>query len=99
MKTIPPLPLYNLHGSAGNSAQGRLHVTFALLNPSLNVSVVGLAIVKLNVYHWRSQNEIQNINHAIYVRGTASVVLWSEFLATDPEVPGSIPVPTRFSEK
>jgi hypothetical protein len=27
------------------------------------------------------------------------VVLWSEFLATDPEVPGSIPGATRFSEK
>jgi hypothetical protein len=33
-----------------------------------------------------------------YLR-TASVVWWSEFLATDPEVPGSIPGPTRFSEK
>jgi hypothetical protein len=31
--------------------------------------------------------------------GTASVVYWSEFLATDPEVPGSIPNPTRLSEK
>jgi hypothetical protein len=30
---------------------------------------------------------------------TASVVYWSEFLATDAEVPGSIPGPTRFSEK
>jgi hypothetical protein len=29
----------------------------------------------------------------------ASVVWWSEFLATDPEGPGSIPGPTRFSEK
>jgi hypothetical protein len=28
---------------------------------------------------------------------TASVVKWLEFLATDPEVPGSIPDPTRFS--
>jgi hypothetical protein len=25
--------------------------------------------------------------------------IWSEFLATDLEVPGSIPGPTRFSEK
>jgi hypothetical protein len=24
---------------------------------------------------------------------------WSEFLATDPEIPGSIPDPTRFCEK
>jgi hypothetical protein len=30
---------------------------------------------------------------------TASVVQWSEFLGTDPEVPGSIPGATRFSEK
>jgi hypothetical protein len=30
---------------------------------------------------------------------TASVVLWPEFPATDPEVPGSIPGATRFSEK
>jgi hypothetical protein len=30
---------------------------------------------------------------------TASVVYWSEFLATDPEVAGSIPGATRFSEK
>jgi hypothetical protein len=29
----------------------------------------------------------------------ASVVYWSEFLATDPEDPGSILGPTRFSEK
>jgi hypothetical protein len=27
-----------------------------------------------------------------------SVVYWSEFLATDPEDPGSIPCPTTFSE-
>jgi hypothetical protein len=30
---------------------------------------------------------------------TASVVQRSEFLATDPEVPGSIPSATRLSEK
>jgi hypothetical protein len=30
---------------------------------------------------------------------TSSVVQWSEFLATDPENPGSIPDATRFSEK
>jgi hypothetical protein len=29
---------------------------------------------------------------------TASVVWWSEFLAANPEVPGSIPCATRFSE-
>jgi hypothetical protein len=35
----------------------------------------------------------------LVIQKTASVVLWSEFLATDPEVPGSISSPTRFSEK
>jgi hypothetical protein len=30
---------------------------------------------------------------------TASVVSWSEFVATNTEVPGSIPGATRFSEK
>jgi hypothetical protein len=30
---------------------------------------------------------------------TASVVWWSEFLAIDPEVLGSIPGAIRFSEK
>jgi hypothetical protein len=30
---------------------------------------------------------------------TASVVKWVEFLATDPEVPASVPCATRFSEK
>jgi hypothetical protein len=30
--------------------------------------------------------------------GTASVVYWSEFLATDPGVPGSIPGTTKKKE-
>jgi hypothetical protein len=34
-----------------------------------------------------------------YAGGTTSVVYWSQLLATDPEVPGSIPDTTRFSEK
>ena len=34
----------------------------------------------------------------VIVFSTASVVYWSEFLATDTEVPGSIPGATRFSE-
>jgi hypothetical protein len=29
---------------------------------------------------------------------TTSVVQWSDFIAADPEVPGSIPGATRFSE-
>jgi hypothetical protein len=30
---------------------------------------------------------------------TACMVQWSEFLATDPEIPGSITGATRFPEK
>jgi hypothetical protein len=33
------------------------------------------------------------------IRMTSSVVMWSEFLATVSEVPGSIPGATRFSDK
>jgi hypothetical protein len=29
---------------------------------------------------------------------TASVVQWSDFLATDPQIPGPIPDAARFSE-
>jgi hypothetical protein len=35
----------------------------------------------------------------VYPLMIASVVYLSEFLATDPEVPGLIPGATRFSEK
>jgi hypothetical protein len=44
---------------------------------------------------------IQFKNYIKYARmwDTASVVQWSEFLATEPEVPGSIPGASRFSEK
>jgi hypothetical protein len=34
-----------------------------------------------------------------FIEKTASVVQWSEFLVTDPEVLGSVPGPNRFSEK
>jgi hypothetical protein len=35
---------------------------------------------------------------ASHVSVTASVVQWSEFLVANPEVPGTIPGATRFSE-
>lgn len=42
-------------------------------------------------------------SHGIYlqlgIHKTASAVLWAEFLAIDPEVPGSIARATRLSEK
>jgi hypothetical protein len=37
--------------------------------------------------------------HGYEVPVTASVVWFPEFMAIDPEVPGSIPGTTRFSEK
>jgi hypothetical protein len=39
-----------------------------------------------------------HIFHSSMVRWTASVVEWSEFLAANPEVLGSIPGAARFSE-
>jgi hypothetical protein len=39
------------------------------------------------------------LNLGLMTLSAASVVKWSEFLATFPEVPGSIPGATRFSEK
>jgi hypothetical protein len=39
------------------------------------------------------------ISHFLRTGWTASVVKWSEFLATDKEDLGSIPSATRFSEK
>jgi hypothetical protein len=35
----------------------------------------------------------------LHTKSAAAVVYWSEFLATDPEVSGSIPGATRFSGK
>jgi hypothetical protein len=40
--------------------------------------------------------QVKNFNFLIDCVLTASVVYWSEFLATDPEVPRSIPGATRF---
>jgi hypothetical protein len=40
------------------------------------------------------------IAHYLFAIGTSvRPPLWSEFMATDPEVPGSVPGATKFSEK
>jgi hypothetical protein len=39
-----------------------------------------------------------DFGHNLPLLETASVVYWSKFLAANPEVPGSIPGDTRFSE-
>jgi hypothetical protein len=46
----------------------------------------------------QDKEQVQILYHECQVR-TASVVKWSEFSATDPEVPGSILGATTFSEK
>jgi hypothetical protein len=51
---------------------------------------IGLVLISFKVYR---------IIHIISTPETAFVVWWLEFLATDPEVPASIPSPARFSEK
>jgi hypothetical protein len=42
---------------------------------------------------------LSTISYPFTLRKTSSMVQWSEFLATYPKVPGSIPGATRFSEK
>jgi hypothetical protein len=44
--------------------------------------------------HYDLFNDVDSVDQR-----TASVVYWSELLATDPEVPGSIPDATTISEK
>jgi hypothetical protein len=39
------------------------------------------------------------INSMLYVHFNLHSILFSEFLATDPEVPGSIPGASRFSKQ
>jgi hypothetical protein len=41
----------------------------------------------------------ENYYNVFIIKMAASLVYWSEFLATDPEVPDSIPCATIFSEK
>ena len=59
-----------------------------------------------HMYHtgynrWKqlSGQKVQNYFLKYVSEWTASVVQWSEFLATDTEVSGSIPEATRFSEQ
>jgi hypothetical protein len=59
---------------------------------SLSTGLTGLTFLKL-----RMNQPIRRI-HKYMVIMTAYVVYWSEFLATDTEVPGSILGATRFSE-
>jgi hypothetical protein len=41
---------------------------------------------------------LRKVSNCIACKTTASAVYWSEFLATDPEAPGSIPGTARFAE-
>jgi hypothetical protein len=43
--------------------------------------------------------KLHKITSVYSIHRTASVIQWSDFLATDPEVPSSIPGATRLSEK
>jgi hypothetical protein len=62
---------------------------------------LGMKILEVVLFNTNLENvllEIEIWKHLSNL-GTASVVYWSEFLATDPEVSGSIPGATRFYEK
>jgi hypothetical protein len=47
----------------------------------------------------RFENDVILFPLDVLIMQTVSVVWWSEFLATDPEVLGLIPGATRLSEK
>jgi hypothetical protein len=49
--------------------------------------------------HFSAKVGREDIYKPIIGNETASVIYWSEFLATDPEIPGSTPGATRYSEK
>jgi hypothetical protein len=48
--------------------------------------------------HMCPTQSVRKIYHLLIILEPASVVQWPECLATDPEVPGSIPCAARFSE-
>jgi hypothetical protein len=84
----------------------RIRTTFAVTGRSINI--YRLYTGKFENWIWaRDRNKQLFIFHPtrsyiyrlIILKMAASVVQWSEFLATDPEVAGSIPGATRFSEK
>jgi hypothetical protein len=58
---------------------------------------------KPNVYDFKLSQRLSEVVRIISIEQcstlTTSVIYWSEFLATDPKVPGLIPGATRFSEK
>jgi hypothetical protein len=49
--------------------------------------------------HTEFHNDLFRYSRTYGEEGIASVVFWSEFMATNPEVPGSITGSTIFSEK
>jgi hypothetical protein len=55
-------------------------------------------VFQLHVYHITRPGNTLLFSIWNTEETTASVVYWSEFMATDTEVPGSIPGATRFSE-
>jgi hypothetical protein len=70
-------------------------------NHGIKINVI---IKKMNIlvmYILKIKSEIRAYRFYVGYRHnmTASVAWWSEFLATDPEEPGSIPSVTKFSEK
>jgi hypothetical protein len=56
------------------------------------ILLIGVGTVSV----WVTEEDISCLGYFVE---TASVVCWSEFLTTDPEVPGSIPCASRFYEK
>jgi hypothetical protein len=62
--------------------------------------VIQSITMAMNITHVSNQPYVDFEKKYFDVRAiTVSVVQWSDLLASDPDVPGSIPGTTRFSEK
>jgi hypothetical protein len=63
---------------------------------NLHSEQIDLLVIYQRCFNSSGYTGGQDLVRASHVLLTAYVVQWSEFLATDPEVPGSIPGATRF---
>jgi len=86
------------HSTWSDSKVRELIAVKVLHNSLLNTTVVAFKVLPLGSYAPMPAVVHPSKQFWNWFCGTASVVYWSEFLATDTEVPGSIPGATRFSE-
>jgi hypothetical protein len=72
-----------------------------VLRIRLSIGIWTPPLSNVRTVQWKKRLSVPLLSSFVvmlYEDITASVVWWSEFLAANPEVPGSIPGDTRFSE-